>query len=57
MIVGLHNIRMRGYHGIYEHEKINGNDFIINVEVGFESDDQIVDLHQTINYETVLNIV
>jgi len=30
--VCLHNIIFKAYHGLYEEEKINGNDFEINVE-------------------------
>lgn len=31
--IHLHNIILRGYHGIYEEEKILGNDFELNITV------------------------
>ncbi|MBS1641438.1 MAG: dihydroneopterin aldolase [Bacteroidetes bacterium] len=56
--VCLHNIIFRAYHGLYEEEKINGNDFEINVEIKYHPKEKIIQtIEHTINYETVFNLI
>jgi 7,8-dihydroneopterin aldolase/epimerase/oxygenase len=53
--VKLNNVLIRANHGVYEQEKILGNDFIVNISVGFEAS-EINHLHQTIDYVMLYNI-
>ncbi len=57
MIIGLKNIRMRANHGIYEFEKSNGNDFIINAEIGFDAPCNIQNIEETLDYEVLLKCI
>ncbi|MBS1626450.1 MAG: dihydroneopterin aldolase [Bacteroidetes bacterium] len=54
----LHNIIFRAYHGLYEEEKMNGNNFEVNVEIKYHPAEKIIQsIEHTINYETVFNLV
>ena len=47
------------YHGVHEEEKINGNNFLVNVRVEghFQGAVEHDDLEKTINYETLYAII
>jgi 7,8-dihydroneopterin aldolase/epimerase/oxygenase len=53
--VKLVDVTMRANHGIYEQETILGNDFIVNISVGFEHG-FITHLHESIDYVMLFNI-
>ncbi|NJE11509.1 dihydroneopterin aldolase, partial [Thermococcus sp. MAR1] len=54
----LHNIIFRAYHGLYEEEKTNGNDFEVSVEVKYHPKENIIQsIEHTINYETIFRLV
>ena len=59
MHIHLKDLKFFAHHGLYDHEKQNGNDFIVNVHIGFEAAGQTVVQHldQTINYEKVFEMV
>lgn len=52
---GFKDASIRAYHGLYEEEKIKGNQFNVSVLVTFEveSDYQIRSLDQTIDYKAL----
>ncbi len=55
--INLHNLTFHSYHGVYEEERILGNDFEVNVSVTFQADEPVSSLHDTINYVSIYNIV
>lgn len=62
-IIALEGMRFRAFHGLYEEERIIGNDFILNVEIVSDISKATViqehgvdKLDNTINYETVYEI-
>ena len=55
--INLHNLVFHAYHGVYEEERILGNDFEVNVSLAFEADEPVTSLHNTINYVSIYNIV
>jgi dihydroneopterin aldolase len=55
--IHLHNVSFRAFHGLYEEEKINGNDFIVDVTVQYRPPKTIHHLNETINYVQVYEIV
>jgi dihydroneopterin aldolase len=48
----LTGLRAFGHHGVFEHERVNGQEFVIDVSVGFDSRAAAAtdDLDKTINY-------
>ena len=55
--INLHNLTFHAYHGVYEEERILGNDFEVNVSVTFEADEPVTSLQHTINYVSIYKIV
>ncbi|MEI7472587.1 MAG: dihydroneopterin aldolase [Chitinophagaceae bacterium] len=55
--IHLHHLRFFSYHGLFEEEKILGNEFEVNVDVCFHTSEKITALNQTINYASVYEIV
>jgi dihydroneopterin aldolase len=56
--VRLHNLIFNAYHGIHEEEKVLGNEYIVNAAFEFhETDEVIVHIGDTINYEVIYNII
>jgi len=55
--IHLHKLMFFAFHGLYEEEKIIGNDFELNVDVTFNTEEPVADLHQTINYVAVYEII
>ncbi len=45
------------FHGLYEEEKRNGNNFVVNIDIEVDTDGVITDLQQTVNYVEVFQIV
>ena len=62
-VIALEGMRFRAFHGLYEEERILGNDFILNIEIMTDiskatviEEHGIEKLDNTINYETVYDI-
>ncbi|MDE3235464.1 MAG: dihydroneopterin aldolase [Bacteroidota bacterium] len=56
--IHLHNVIFFAYHGLYEHEKINGNEFEVNVSVDYQPSDGVIsNIENTINYVDVFQLV
>jgi len=55
--IHLHHLRFFSFHGVHEEETVLGNDFEVNVDVTFTSNETITRLHQTVNYVKVYDII
>ena len=56
--VQLQNIRFNAFHGIYEEEKILGNEYVVNAKMEFqENTDVIVHVNDTVNYATIYELI
>jgi 7,8-dihydroneopterin aldolase/epimerase/oxygenase len=53
--VKLNDVKMRAHHGVYEQEQIIGNDFIVNISVGFDAN-YIYHIDETIDYVRLYEI-
>lgn len=57
--VHINNIRIRAYHGVLPQERIVGNDYVVNIKVGFpwieaaETDD----VSKTLNYASLAELL
>jgi len=58
VVIELNQVKLHGFHGIYEGEKLTGSNYEINVRVAYEEGDTTFDdLKNTINYVAILEIV
>ena len=55
--IHLHNLRFFSFHGVYEEEKILGNEFEVNAEVTFNVAETVTGLEQTVNYVSIYDMV
>ena len=55
--ISLHNLIFFSFHGVHEEERILGNRYEVNVELSFNTSEQITTLQQTINYASVYEII
>jgi len=56
--IHLHQLQIHAYHGLYEEEKVLGNDFIIDLTVEYQPADlPVLELEQTINYVSLYELV
>ncbi|HEX2846762.1 MAG TPA: dihydroneopterin aldolase [Chitinophagaceae bacterium] len=56
--ISLHNVRFRAYHGLYPEERQKGNDFVVNMQVGYEpGQETILSLENTIDYAALFEII
>ncbi len=56
--IHLNDLRFYAFHGVYEEEKILGNEFVINAFVAFDEAQNIISsIQDTINYTSVYNII
>jgi dihydroneopterin aldolase len=56
--IHLSDLRFFAYHGLYKEEQVLGNEFAINIEVGFTpAEFPIVHIADTINYALVYELV
>jgi dihydroneopterin aldolase len=56
--IQLHNLRFFAYHGLYEEEKILGNEFDVNISMMVKSPKEAkVSINDTINYADVHELV
>ncbi len=55
--IHLHHLKFFSFHGVYAEEKILGNEYEVNAEVTFNQTEKVTQLHQTINYATIYEII
>ena len=57
--IHINNIRLHARHGVLPQEQLTGNDYIINVRVGYDISRamQTDDVADTLNYAEVYNII
>lgn len=54
--IKINNLKLFGYHGVYNEESIVGGEFLINISVGYEQDGLVEKLEQTLNYVRIVEI-
>ena len=57
MNIHLYNLKFFSFHGCHEEEKLLGTDFEVNVDVEIYQPERIDNIHQTVNYVTVYEVV
>tara|TARA_A100001011_G_scaffold358199_1_gene403739 strand:+ start:73 stop:420 length:348 start_codon:yes stop_codon:yes gene_type:complete len=57
MIIKINEIQLFGYHGLYEEEKENGQNFIISLSIDINYIDKDDKIENTIDYTKILNEV
>ncbi|MEO5562747.1 MAG: dihydroneopterin aldolase [Chitinophagaceae bacterium] len=58
LTISLNNVRFRAYHGLHPEERQKGNDFVVNMQVSYESRAGILSsLDDTIDYATLFDII
>jgi dihydroneopterin aldolase len=57
LTIHLHHLEFFAYHGLYQDEQINGNNFEVNVDINTSADEKIESLHQTIDYVSIYEII
>jgi len=56
--VYLRDLHFHSFHGIYEEEKIIGNEYIVNASVEFQEEQKVINLiDDTISYADIYNII
>ncbi|MGC4103505.1 dihydroneopterin aldolase [Ferruginibacter sp.] len=55
--IHLNNLRFFAFHGLYQEEKILGNEYEVNAEVTLVTHEAVTELHQTINYVKIYDII
>lgn len=50
LTIHLHSLIFHSFHGMFKEEKVLGNDFEVNMDVLFESQEKITRLKQSIDY-------
>lgn len=57
LTIQLHNLEFFAYHGLYEFEKMNGNNFLVDAVISIEANEQITDINQTVDYVKMYEII
>ncbi len=57
MHIHLKDLRFRAHHGVFEEERLLGNDFIVQVEVAFQEPGAVRSLSDTLDYSLIYNVV
>ncbi len=57
LTIHLNNLIFHAFHGLYQEEKLIGNDFEVNVEVTFTAKNKVSDLADTIDYVSLHDII
>ena len=56
--ISLNNVRFRAYHGLYPEERQKGNDFVVNMQVGYPAPHKpVLELEDTIDYAGLFSII
>lgn len=53
----VHNVRLYGYHGLYEEEAVLGGEFLINIDIEIKEQQAPFSIHNTINYADVFALL
>ena len=54
--INISKIKCSGKHGIYDHEKQNDQEFLVDIQINI-SDFSADDINKTLNYEEIVNLV
>ena len=57
LTIQLHQLQFRAYHGLYEKEKLTGNDFEVDAVIRYHPLKKIQSIDETINYEGVFKLI
>jgi dihydroneopterin aldolase len=58
LTISLNNVRFRAFHGLYPEERQKGNDFVVNLQVGYvPKAGTIASLEDTIDYAVLFDII
>ncbi len=55
--ISLHNLSFFSFHGMHEEERILGNNYLVNIELTVDADENIKNIEQTVNYATVYQLI
>ncbi len=55
--IQLNNLSFFAFHGLYEEEKLNGNDFIVNAVIYYQPEKLINQISDTIDYVSVYELI
>ena len=55
--IQLNSLQFRSFHGVHEEERILGNDYEVNIKIGFETEGKVTDIAQTIDYGVIFAVV
>jgi len=55
--IQLNNLNFFAHHGLYEEEKIHGNDFEVNAVISYRPAKKVTDLSDTIDYASVYEVI
>ncbi|MEP7109439.1 MAG: dihydroneopterin aldolase [Ferruginibacter sp.] len=55
--IHLHDLLFHSFHGVYEEEKILGNEFEVSADVVVDAPGLITALRQTVDYSTIYDII
>ncbi len=57
LTINLQQLQFFAHHGLYEQEKIAGNNFEMDIEIELNEDEKITSIQQTVDYSKVYEIV
>ena len=57
MTIALHNVQLRGYHGIHPEELLTGNQFLINCSVDYTTPERVKHIDDTLNYVQLFELI
>jgi dihydroneopterin aldolase len=57
LTIHLHDIALRGFHGLYEEEKLLGNHFLIHLDIHLLTSEKINHISQTVDYSKAYEIL
>jgi 7,8-dihydroneopterin aldolase/epimerase/oxygenase len=58
LTIHLNNVKFFAYHGLYEHEKVNGNEFEVNLVVHYFPQQICIDrIEDTVDYAQLFQLV
>ena len=55
--IHLNNVSFFGYHGLYEEERIKGNQFIINATISYNPSGRVDNIAETIDYASIYELI
>jgi 7,8-dihydroneopterin aldolase/epimerase/oxygenase len=55
--IRLHNLQFFSFHGLYEEEKVLGNNFEVNAAVTVNATETVTTLDQTVDYVKIYHII